>query len=659
MSTVTINWPNGQRKRFVEFEEGLRSGLDQMWNEEGILVDEGLYEKGVPVGTHRRWNGKGVLVEEIHYLDLTRKNYRAWDDEGNLRVEALWHDDQYAEKTWDRFQNVWVEKKGVWDGSDVQMDALPKPNGFSIFLEKYPLLGLEALQWEAKETLFQGVQHFDPGKAEAIFVYGLGNGAPYFQLQTWLHEKKERKLIFLEEETGAFSYFLHLDYSRRIIQDSQVYFERSLDAQFIADKFPIHRAEIVAIPTKNKRRFESLKNDLFRKITLSHAIYQDRLHGYHPYKNFIQNISRVGASFYANGLKDAFQGIPAIVCGAGPSLQEAIPLLKRLSNKALIIAGGSTLAALSSQGVPIHFGVAIDPNLEEYRRMKNSFAFETPLLFSTRVHPQIFQTCNGPFGYMRSGIGGILELWMEESLGLFDPLIGEKLSPESISVTTICMAWAEFLGCSTILFSGVDLAYTNQKRYADGVEANEDVSFSLLDLEKSLADRILIRKDPLGRPIYTATRWVMEAASIGDYAKKHKHISFINTGDSGLKIPGVPFMSLSEATDQYLQNDFDLCEEISKKVARAQMSIKTVESIEKKISELKMSLLRVIQHLEVLAGKVPGSKALAEIEMRDEVAMDLLFYDIFEILQKENPGGCLEEKWDRFLVKAQRYLYRS
>ncbi len=650
-----LNWPNGKRKRSVQFQDGLRTGLDQMWNEEGVLVDEGMYDQGVPIGTHRRWNAKGILIEEVTYLLDKKKEYRAWDDEGTLRVEALWKDDHYVEKAWDRFQNMWVQKTGIWDGREIQMDVLPKSNGFSLFMEKYPLLGLQALQWIPKEAHFEGVKQFDVGKAEAIFVYGIGNGAPYFQWQHFLHEKKERKLIFLEDDVGAFSYFLHLENSSAIIADPQVHFELISDSQAIADKFPIHRAEIVAIPSKNKRRFEALKRDLFRKITLSHAIYQDRLHGYHPYKNFIQNCSRMGSSFYANALKDAFRGVPAIVCGAGPSLQEAIPLLKSLANKALIIAGGSTIAALSSQGVPIHFGMAIDPNLEEYRRMKNSFAFETPLLFSTRVHPNIFQTCNGPFGYMRSGIGGILELWMEEALHLSDAMIGEKLSPESISVTTICTAWAEFLGSSTILFCGVDLAYTNQKRYANGVAEDEDISFSQLDLEKSLADRILIKKDYLGRQVYTATRWVMEAASLGSYAKKHKHIRFINTGEGGLEIPGVPCMPLAQAAIEYLQTDFDLASEISAKIAMAKMPIHALEIIESKVNELKESLSRVIQYLEVLTGKAPGSKALAEIEIQDELAMDLLFYDMFEMLEKENKGLSERGKWERFLQIAKNY----
>jgi antitoxin component YwqK of YwqJK toxin-antitoxin module len=112
-----LYWPNGKVKRKCTFSQGVRHGLDQMWTEEGILADEGHYKKGKPVGTHRRFHPKGALLEEIVYLDASRFNLRGWDEQGELKLEAVWIDpDTYREKAWDRFQNVWIEKEGHWDG---------------------------------------------------------------------------------------------------------------------------------------------------------------------------------------------------------------------------------------------------------------------------------------------------------------------------------------------------------------------------------------------------------------------------------------------------------------------------------------------------------------------------------------------------------------
>ena len=43
---VTLYWPNGQTKRKCSFVKGVRHGLDQMWSEEGKLLDEDRYEYG-------------------------------------------------------------------------------------------------------------------------------------------------------------------------------------------------------------------------------------------------------------------------------------------------------------------------------------------------------------------------------------------------------------------------------------------------------------------------------------------------------------------------------------------------------------------------------------------------------------------------------------
>lgn len=113
---TVLYWPNGKLKRKCQFVQGVRHGLDQMWSESGVLLDEGHYEMGKPTGIHRRFRNNGALIEEIEYLDSSRFNLRQWDEEGLLRVEAIWSDLDYCEKVWDRFQEIWVKKEGFWNG---------------------------------------------------------------------------------------------------------------------------------------------------------------------------------------------------------------------------------------------------------------------------------------------------------------------------------------------------------------------------------------------------------------------------------------------------------------------------------------------------------------------------------------------------------------
>ena len=605
MSSTEIFWPNGRLKRRVEFKNGVRSGLDEIWSEEGVLLDSGTYKKGKPVGTHKRYDERGKILEEIYY------------------------DQKKTQEPLPSFVKI----------NKAELPSTPKQS-FDLF-KKYPLISLLSRSWVAEKTSFESLEPFNIGFADAIYVFGIGGGAPYFQLEKWLHEKRERKLIIFEDNPGFLAHFLMQDHAHYLINDPQVFLEWNQEG--LAEKYPFERIEIVSIPSKNGVQFQRFRKSLFQKTTLSHALYIEKLHGYQPFENFVKNLKYVADSFYANELKNAFQGFPAIVCGAGPSLQCAIHELKRLSKYALIIAGGSTLAALSSQGVPIHFGMAIDPNIEEYYRFKNSFAFDTPLIYSTRVHPSIFHTCNGPFGYLRSGIGGRLDRWIEEELGLRSPLLGATLSQESIAVTPIATAFAQMLGCNQILFCGVDLAYTRDTRYAEGVANEEKLKFDEMDSIKSVSDRIVRRKNHAGKMVYTATRWLMESASLADFATQHPEIQFFNTSNEGLPIRGVSYKPL----DTFCYSK----ELIPPSFKTLKMPKNTSERVKKKLRELFESLDRLINFLEILSGNKKGSRVLAELDLYEELAYGLLFKDIQEILEK----APSEEKWLFFLDHAKKY----
>ncbi len=518
-----------------------------------------------------------------------------------------------------------------------------------LLMERFPSLGLMVGTWSERDPIDEPLPPLEVEKAEALYFYGLGTGQAYFECKEWLKKSTDRQLIFLEDDSGIIASFLHHPDAVEVLSHPQVHLElfskTAEEIEALANRFPVKWVEVAGL--KSKKGLKDLKLKLLRKTALSHALHLDRLHGYQPFKNFVENIRHMPHSFYANGLKGAFKDIPALVCGAGPSLQKSMDVIRGLEKKALIIAGGSTLAALSSQGISPHFGMAIDPNLEEYRRLKNSFAFETPLLYSTRVHPSIFQTCNGPFGYMRSGIGGVAELWMEEELGLLEPLMGDSLPSETISVTAICIAWAEFLGCNPILIDGVDMAYTGNKRYASGVAEDETISFRATDREKSAADRILKRKDREGRPVFTAVRWIMESTGISKFAKECSRIRFVNTTEGGIGFKGIEYVPLEEAVAGFQERE--IRELVHEKIGQSPMPKGSREIIAEKMEELTISLDRLIGYLQILAGEKRGSAALAEMELKEESAYLYLFYDIFQVL-KGGPGF-----WKAWLDLALKY----
>lgn len=511
-----------------------------------------------------------------------------------------------------------------------------------LFMERFPALGLMMGGWDYKELPKEEIGTLRLDKEEVFYFFGLHSDV-YFQIKEWL--KGGKQLVFLENDPGIIASFLKKEEAVEILSNPQVHIELLGDIDALVSRFPLKRIEVAGL--KSKKGLKNLRLKILRKTALAHALHMDRLHGYQPFYNFVENLKYLPRSFYANRLKGAFKGVPAVVCGAGPSLGPTVETLRSLESKALIVAGGSTLAALSSKGINPHFGMAVDPNLEEYRRLKNSFAFEVPLLYSTRVHPDIFRTCNGPFGYMRSGIGGIPELWIEEEIGLSEPLLGDFLSNETISVTGICVAWAQFLGCNPILLNGIDMAYTGGVRYASGVDSDEEIAFDAIDREKSAADRIVRKKGRMGKIVYSSVRWVIESASISHFAKKQREVQFINTTIGGIGFKGIDYMPIEQAVAHFKEQN--LRAQVFEKINRSRMPSKTEEKILEQMQAMKQSLTKLISCLEVLAKEKKGSSALAEMELEEEIATLYLFYDIRQILK----SGPLF--WNNWLTLARKY----
>ncbi|QVL58117.1 MAG: motility associated factor glycosyltransferase family protein [Simkaniaceae bacterium] len=391
---------------------------------------------------------------------------------------------------------------------------------------------------------------------EAVYIYGLGLGYYYFPFKKWLTENKERDLIFIEENLTVLKAFLEMEHAEEILSHPQVHIRFNLDKKRLtsfveecAQSFPVERIGVVALASYKKwyrSRFYRFRLKLHRQTTIEHALFHENRYYNHFFDNFIPNFHRMENSFDGNGLKDAFKGIPAIVCGAGPSLANDMSTLRTLKEQAIIFAGGSTITALSNQGVIPHFGIAYDPNEEELKRFMAASAFEIPILYASRLHPGIFNTCNGSSGYLHTQTGGWAEHWMEEKLGLKQEPLQMGFTMEALSVTTAALQLACTYGCNPIILVGVDLAFTNNQTYTPGVVTSSSAGINKRKEENRTSEKLLSRKDIYGNPISTLIKWVMESATVSTFVKSNPNFSFINATSGGLGFKNVPNTPLQE-----------------------------------------------------------------------------------------------------------------
>jgi hypothetical protein len=139
----------------------------------------------------------------------------------------------------------------------------------------------------------------------------------------------------------------------------------------------------------------------------------------------------------------------------------------------------------------------------------------------------------------------------------------------------------------------------------------------------------------------------MESASISHFAKQHPHVRLINTTEEGIGFEQIDYIPFHEAVRGFEAQD--LRKRVIFAIAQNPMPKNTSAILSEKRKELQNSLDRLIGCLEILVLERQGSAALAEIDLKEEIAFACLFYDIFEVI-KSGPGF-----WQDWLALARKY----
>ena len=160
-----------------------------------------------------------------------------------------------------------------------------------------------------------------------------------------------------------------------------------------------------------------------------------------------------------DALAGAFDGVPAVVAAAGPSLDRVIADLQRLQDRALIIAVDTALRPLMARGIAPHLAVAVDPSERNARHLSNlDGAGDTWFVAEPGVHPHAFPTFAGRTFVFRVGDN---HPWPRlASLGITR---GTLDAWGSVLVSALDLAIR--LGARPIAIVGADLAYTGGQPY--------------------------------------------------------------------------------------------------------------------------------------------------------------------------------------------------
>jgi Uncharacterized protein conserved in bacteria len=392
---------------------------------------------------------------------------------------------------------------------------------------------------------------------QTIIIFGLGAGEHIKYLVNNL--SSANKIFIVEPNAEIIKETLKLDCIKNILEDNRIAlcFLNNKIKKYIndfIDDYNINNSKIVSFANYSSiceneynyfiKQLEKVINSQ-KMVTNTFNTFSNEF-----FNNFMGNIFTVGdEGFYSvNQLKNLYKGKPAVIVSAGPSLTKNVHLLKEVQDKFIIICGPRTIGTLIENGITPDFACSIDPQDKVYTLMEKYIDVKVPLVFMDSSNSRIVKEQKGP-RIIVANQG--MEIYLEQMIGIkVDSLM------QGGSVAHFSMGLAYYLGCTTIIFIGQDLAYTNDKFQADGTYAGEmdQIKYDYeKDREKWDKDKRynVYVKDIYGRIVRTSAVLKSYIDEFEDLISDCDTIKVINSTEGGAHIDGTEVIPLKDTIELY------------------------------------------------------------------------------------------------------------
>ncbi|EGC77067.1 hypothetical protein HMPREF9353_01415 [Treponema denticola F0402] len=246
-----------------------------------------------------------------------------------------------------------------------------------------------------------------------------------------------------------------------------------------------------------------------------------------------------------NKIENIFASCPALIIAAGPGLDDTINLVKENEDKFIIIAADTAVRACHRHGLKPDFILLMDAQYWNYLHLADLDISDSILITESSVYPAVFRLktkakflCTSMFP---------LAQYIEK-------LIGEKGKlVTGGSVATACWDFARILGCSEIIFAGLDLAFPDFQTHFKGSRFEEDVNaFSNRFFPSETASHLSLYsaspqlKEGYEGKVLSDKRMQMYAWWFESKIAEFPDVKTYNLLPRGLKIPNMPALSMEE-----------------------------------------------------------------------------------------------------------------
>uniref|UniRef100_B8DJH2 6-hydroxymethylpterin diphosphokinase MptE-like domain-containing protein n=1 Tax=Nitratidesulfovibrio vulgaris (strain DSM 19637 / Miyazaki F) TaxID=883 RepID=B8DJH2_NITV9 len=190
--------------------------------------------------------------------------------------------------------------------------------------------------------------------------------------------------------------------------------------------------------------------------------------------NELSNFRRALADGDMKSLRGALGGLPAVIAGAGPSLAASAPAVARLEHRALVTAALQTLPAMQAVGIRPHLALCIDYSdgiFRVYDRLDPEWARHVPLIYSTKVQPEVVRRYPGP----------TLPLWTVGGMATFIAGKDDLVLDAAGNVSVALLRLLHWMGAGRMVLAGQDFGWRGEASHATGHHAAA-ITVGTLDL---------------------------------------------------------------------------------------------------------------------------------------------------------------------------------
>ncbi|HEU5140607.1 MAG TPA: 6-hydroxymethylpterin diphosphokinase MptE-like protein [Bacillales bacterium] len=254
--------------------------------------------------------------------------------------------------------------------------------------------------------------------------------------------------------------------------------------------------------------------------------------------NALKNLPHVYGSPNIFDHRNLFKGKTVILTASGPSLNDALPLIRKVQRekKAIVIAAGTSVNGLLNKGIKPDFFVSYDPKVD-YRAYKEVLDKQIPFIFGSTVCPGIPSEYEGPMAHMKT--------FQDKLTHFFEPDQDvNRMVIDAPTITAVTLDLLNKLGVETVYMAGQDLCFINEKTGAEGVYFYNKEG-NVTAQQRTGKEYVENNNGEMAEtnPSFLSMKRSIEAL-IG---KMDGHMGVYSLSLYGAKIKGMPYVDINEA----------------------------------------------------------------------------------------------------------------